>query len=467
MGEKQYKRIYDATKDNQLSVLKSSECLCLFCDSRLSSRDIKDWVDTPEGVSAVCPICQADAILPDPEGSGFTKDEISRAKAQYFNLNYALEHSFAASMYVAKFLTGTLERNPQNEQFFIQIARHMADNGDPFCAFNLAEFYENGSEWTELNLNEAVKYYGLPCLKNDPVALYKLGRIYLYSGPKEPFMLDIAYDYFLKGMALNSVECRLGFAEVILNNRSHHYNPDLGRVILIDIFNKGLSKFIESHGQDNDDIYHTSYLFGKILMDTKIFAFTADAQYDKMVALRPLLLADLAYNYVEKEGDADCIDLDEHKDIKRRIKRLAKKMGLHKEEPSFDNDTFFDSIEFINAFGSLSHGVMKISSLVYDEYSRSLSFNIEYEKSPLIVDSMNLYCDFGPSEIHWSFSDVISYTRGNISEFNSINAFNPLKWILKYRENNETENTMTIVFLPVNEEDGDVVEENIDEEEKA
>lgn len=56
--------ILEATK-NKEAIEKIEQCTCYHCLARFETSQIKEWCD--EGLTAICPFCNVDSVLPGVE----------------------------------------------------------------------------------------------------------------------------------------------------------------------------------------------------------------------------------------------------------------------------------------------------------------------------------------------------------------------------------------------------------------
>jgi hypothetical protein len=71
---------------------KSNMAGCFYCRSTFPTSDIEDWVDgnqldtgdTQDGLTALCPRCGIDAVLPDAEPIKLTNDLLAEMNAHFF-----------------------------------------------------------------------------------------------------------------------------------------------------------------------------------------------------------------------------------------------------------------------------------------------------------------------------------------------------------------------------------------------
>lgn len=61
------------TSNNEIEIIKSDKCSCLFCRQTYSARKVNDWVNGPKGMSALCPECGMAAVVGTPLATNLGK----------------------------------------------------------------------------------------------------------------------------------------------------------------------------------------------------------------------------------------------------------------------------------------------------------------------------------------------------------------------------------------------------------
>lgn len=76
-------------------VKTSSQCGCFYCESMFASTQISDWIDPPDGhefvdddfdvgVTALCPRCGIDSVLPDNISGVVVDPDLLRAMRRHW-----------------------------------------------------------------------------------------------------------------------------------------------------------------------------------------------------------------------------------------------------------------------------------------------------------------------------------------------------------------------------------------------
>lgn len=77
---------------NRSLLENDKKCGCFYCLRVFSPSEIKEWCDEAEngeGVTAICPYCDVDAILSESSGYPLTKDFLSKMRKRWFGYIYA------------------------------------------------------------------------------------------------------------------------------------------------------------------------------------------------------------------------------------------------------------------------------------------------------------------------------------------------------------------------------------------
>lgn len=78
---------HSASMYNRNILLKDSKCGCFYCLRVLSPSEIKEWCDESEngeGMTAICPYCDVDAILSESSGYPLSQDFLSKMRKRWF-----------------------------------------------------------------------------------------------------------------------------------------------------------------------------------------------------------------------------------------------------------------------------------------------------------------------------------------------------------------------------------------------
>lgn len=72
----------DQSYDNRVMVSRSYQCGCYFCLSVFPAESIVEWTDGD--VTAMCPHCDIDSVLPDAAGFPMDIEFLAAAKERWF-----------------------------------------------------------------------------------------------------------------------------------------------------------------------------------------------------------------------------------------------------------------------------------------------------------------------------------------------------------------------------------------------
>ena len=82
--EEKYYGLHRLTSNNE-EILRDKKCICIYCKSEFEYKDIKDYIPDSDGLTAECPYCGIDSVLPkEYDNYVITKDDIDRLNEMYF-----------------------------------------------------------------------------------------------------------------------------------------------------------------------------------------------------------------------------------------------------------------------------------------------------------------------------------------------------------------------------------------------
>lgn len=63
MHEK-YNKLHKLSFQNKTLLKEAKQCVCFYCGKRFSFLEIEDWIEDRNGLTAQCPYCQTDSVIP-------------------------------------------------------------------------------------------------------------------------------------------------------------------------------------------------------------------------------------------------------------------------------------------------------------------------------------------------------------------------------------------------------------------
>lgn len=85
-----YDMLYEGSSYNKEQVIKAHTCGCFFCKKIFLSTEIQRWEFNRYGVTALCPYCEKDAIVPESESGEY---ELSQSLLEEMHIRYFPESS--------------------------------------------------------------------------------------------------------------------------------------------------------------------------------------------------------------------------------------------------------------------------------------------------------------------------------------------------------------------------------------
>lgn len=397
--------LLEHTKNNDLEILQSHKCSCLLCRHTIDAREVQDWISNEDGVSAICPECGMDALIGDASGLVFTKEELREINRKYFGEDYMERHPEAARTYCQRYREGKITNKVANELLYIQYLNVLSREGDPYATFDLATLLEFGSEFTEADPKTAFSYYAAQCLEGDGQAYTRMGVLCERGVLGKPDYRG-AFECYSKAMAFGSANGLLHFADCYMHGTFVQKNPALAYGILSNFYPDCYSRFVAFTGKDPFAFASLCYRLGIIHQEGR------GVDPSPFNAIRFFLMAETAYSLqIDANNDGDI--QKEFDDCNKRIGELAMLLKYRRTEPTFDIDTFAETLT-LNPFGN--HGGFEGSSLnkiKYDRETETLTFETNFGLPQYITDAASLFCGFVGSPIFWRFNDVVEVKYPN------------------------------------------------------
>lgn len=413
VDEQKLKELHDRAAKNDTEILNSDVCSCFFCRQTYSARDVQDWITEDDGVTAICPICGMDAVIGDRHEGRIDHDTLKQLNLRYYGENYMEHHPEAAWLYCQRFLSGKITKNKQNASLFVKYLTIAANSGMPEANYELGHLYEFGNEETSPDPQLAMSYYCHRSLAASGDAYARVGCI-LQSGALRKPDATRAYECFAKGMALGSGMAALYFADCYANGTEFiAKNPDFAFQSLIRIWGPSYDRFTNSAGQEPN-------VFGELCARlSRCYEYAIGVEADEWSALRYALLAFLGFRKSAENGELREESTLSMSEVMERITRIAKKRDLKPGSPVFDADTFDDSL--LNPDGYLPSDMTAVMHFNhFDTDDRTIDFTTSPSIPQLVIDTGNLFCDFVPGTIRWTFTDILSVSTVEEGEFTRV-----------------------------------------------
>ena len=70
--------------NNEDEVKASDQCGCFHCLEVFDAQDVEDWVEGEQGQSAVCPLCDVEAVIGDAAGFPLTEEFLTALRDEQF-----------------------------------------------------------------------------------------------------------------------------------------------------------------------------------------------------------------------------------------------------------------------------------------------------------------------------------------------------------------------------------------------
>ncbi len=453
----QYPEVFKHTANNEMDILKSKKCSCLFCRQTYDARKVNDWSNDDNGVTALCPECGMDAVVGDASGFSFDHEDLKAINLAYFGEDYMHKHPQSAEKFVNRYRENKITHKKENENLYIKYLSLLASLQSSDAAYSLGELYEFGTEFTPKDPVTALKWYSSLSLQYDGDALTRLGVLHQSGllGREDP---DLAYQCFAKAMALGSMSGLLHFADCYLDGIHVRKDESYAYTVLKQIFPECYARFVLTTGKDAMVFASLCYRLGKL------YEKGIGTDRNEFEAMRMYLFASFAFSLMAGNNLLIGDLLTESSDNNQRLNTLADLSGIVKGDPQFDLDTFSGSlINFGNVKDRYDLYVPNTFKPTYfDPESNVFGFQITYPNPALIVDVGNLFCGFVPGTIDWEFNTVedVKFSQ-NTKAFNRVagNTRDGYHLINTLSQNGEEE-IGEIDFIETKDEEENVTEED-------
>lgn len=447
-----FETIFKHTANNEIEILTSENCSCVFCRHTYSARLVKDWVSDNKGTNAICPNCGIDSVVGDSSGYTFDKEELKQINLYFFGEDYMKKNPRCLVTYVNRFKAGKITFNEKNENLFKEYCKTLAGFGNIQAAYDLGFLYDTGSEFTERDALKALECYSNPDLLCEPTTLVRAGLLYK-SGRLASVYDKKAYECFAKSSALGSMEGAIHYFDCYLDGTFVDKDEYFAFVGYSKLWGESYRRFLMTTGRETSFLPQISYRIGVMFMDSK------GVPHDDLSALKMFLLSAYAFEIVR--GDKAFTkpeDAEDYDDVCQRIELLSRKYAFAKAEPVFDDDTFFDS--FTDAKAADFHIMRKCKFIPkrLDEDEATFSFVTESATPFLIIDHKSLFCSFVNSPITWTFSSIEEAVYGDADSFDFATGDLESGWIFTRGDGADMVNVATIIYQQT--EKDEVVEED-------
>jgi len=401
------------TVDNEIEILQSKTCTCLFCRHQIDARSVSDWVDTEGGVSALCPECGMASLVGDASGYLFDRDLLREINQKIYGDDYMEEHPEAVETYIKRYRSNAITHKPNNEKLYINYLTMVANRGNVDALYALGEFYRFGSEYSLPNLDMAFSIYDSPTLKNDGLALAFLGRILSdkrYSHHNE----EEAYRSFSKAQALGSELGAMYFADCYALGIAVKQDSAFAKLVYEGLFGRNDVIFRFTGGEE-------TFGYGLLCYRLGMMAYKGEGQEkNDRQALRFFLLGRYALTKLKEKQQTDPEDEEILKKMEELITEIAANYSLMAGSPVFDRDTFDDTMCVTSYSADYNLFPATLENIHFNEDEGILEFDVVSKNPLLALDTGKLYAGFIPERIHWYFEDVEAIRTGRGKNFNRI-----------------------------------------------
>jgi len=86
MNEK-YNKLHKLSFQNEKLLKEVKQCACFYCSARFDVSEIESWIEDKNGLTAQCPYCQIDSVIPALVDSKKVSDEDLKIMKEYWFKN--------------------------------------------------------------------------------------------------------------------------------------------------------------------------------------------------------------------------------------------------------------------------------------------------------------------------------------------------------------------------------------------
>ena len=80
-----YVTIHKLTFENEKILKKVKKCACIYCKDRYDVSKINEWIEDDNGLTAQCPFCQIDSVIPAIiNGVPISDEDLNKLNKYYF-----------------------------------------------------------------------------------------------------------------------------------------------------------------------------------------------------------------------------------------------------------------------------------------------------------------------------------------------------------------------------------------------
>ena len=92
MIQSKLETLHNLSFKNKEACEASKTCACFHCLAFFSPQEISEWVEEKRsggGLTAICPKCGIDAVLPESEETKITPDLLKEMQDEFFEISFA------------------------------------------------------------------------------------------------------------------------------------------------------------------------------------------------------------------------------------------------------------------------------------------------------------------------------------------------------------------------------------------
>ncbi len=454
MGNRDPRELLNHCQNNEIEILTSKECHCLFCGSSFPAKDVHDWTDGGTAGSALCPVCGMPAIYADSAGPAPSYGETDACRNEMLK-DPSEDSEFSLRTFAMNYLAGKFAKdskdNPNLMVAGLSAMNYLLRTKDlEFLKFyTFVEFMGAEDAGTR---RRCIDTLYLKDFALDPIAIrsrayFELVALEDFEDPIDPKAI---FEGFSRALALGDVASAAGLANCYLEGIGVKKDHDIAFQILCTHYADAYEDFLRNR---MDGVPTLAYF-------ASFIASCYDKGYGvakvKDTALRFYLIARFALRHFEKCPFILPGIFDPNQLIERAIHRLSKSLKFEGKgkEVELDEYTFFDTF-YDAAYFDLARLKVKVDS--FDPITHTLMLRTKIIRPVIAVDINNRQADVLQGECVWTFHDVLSVS-GDGGNADLIQFIGENEIAFSFAGPTNDENVLNIRFLP--EEDRETSYEN-------
>lgn len=391
-------------ENNEIEILTSKQCRCLFCGSTFPAKDVHDWTDGGTAGSALCPVCGMPAVYGDAAGEMPGEDVCLSCQKHWVDpveeTNLPRLRTFAVNAMIGRYEKSRWNRvfdkaaframNAMIQSADVEFIRYFA-----MVRFTNAETRDERAHW--------IATLKSPDFALDPLvarnrAYFELVSLQDHDDPIDPSSI---YEGFSRGVGLRDVACAAGLAYCYFDGVGVKKDPDIAFEILNAHYPDAYVDFLQDVP---DGVPTLAYFAGSLGI---CYEKGLGVKKSKDTALRYYIIGRFAAEHFAKgpfilPGACDPLPF-----LKKAIARLSKALRFEGTSKTLELDeyTFFDTFYDTSYYDLVA---LQAEVVSFDSITHTLILKTKIFRPIIAVDVNNRLADVLFGDVEWTLHDVLS-----------------------------------------------------------